>query len=93
MRLNFKNFIMIKKIYLPLLLFVFAALGLQAQFEVSAELRPRFELNDGYVNVPTEQTEATYFVSQRSRINLNFNQPKYRMHLSLQDVRVWGMTM
>lgn len=81
---------MIKKIYLPLLLFVFAALGLQAQFEISAELRPRFELNDGYANVPTEQTEATYFVSQRSRINLNFNQPTYRLHLSLQDVRVWG---
>ncbi len=81
---------MSKKIYLPLLLLMFSAMGLQAQFEISAELRPRFELNDGYANVPTDQTEPTYFVSQRSRISLKFNQEKYRMFFSLQDVRVWG---
>ncbi|MBZ0242887.1 MAG: alginate export family protein, partial [Bacteroidales bacterium] len=79
-----------KKIYLSLLLLMFSAFGLQAQFEISAELRPRFEYNDGYVGVPTDQTEPTYFVSQRSRINLKFNQEKYRMFFSLQDVRVWG---
>jgi len=64
--------------------------SLMAQFEISAELRPRFELNDGYVGVPTDMTEPTYFVSQRSRINLKFNQEKYRMFFSLKDVRVWG---
>lgn len=79
-----------KKIYFLLLFFMLSALGLQAQFEISAELRPRLELNHGYVGVPTDQTEPTYFVSQRSRINLGFNQEKYRMFFSLQDVRVWG---
>lgn len=78
------------KIYFTLVFSMLSALGLQAQFEISAELRPRFELNNGYANVPTNQTEPTYFVSQRSRINLNFNQEKYRMYFSLQDVRVWG---
>ncbi|MCK9453229.1 MAG: alginate export family protein [Bacteroidales bacterium] len=79
-----------KKIYFLLLFFILSAFGLQAQFEISAELRPRFELNNGYANVPTDKTEPTYFVSQRSRINLKFNQEKYRMFFSLQDVRVWG---
>ena len=78
------------KIYFPFLLLMLSAFALQAQFEISAELRPRFELNDGYVNVPTEQTEPTYFVTQRSRVNLKFNQEKYRMFFSLQDIRVWG---
>jgi len=78
------------KIYFTLLFSMLSAVGLQAQFDISAELRPRFELNNGYANVPTDQTEPTYFVSQRSRINLNFNQEKYRMYFSLQDVRVWG---
>jgi len=62
----------------------------KAQFEISAEIRPRFEMNNGYIGVPTDQTEPTYFVSQRSRINLKLDKEKYRMYFSLQDVRVWG---
>ena len=79
-----------RKFYLLLGFFAFIVLSAEAQFEVSAELRPRFEMNNGYAAVPTDQTEPTYFVSQRSRINLGLNKENYRLYFSLQDVRTWG---
>lgn len=79
-----------RKFYLLLGFFAFFVLSAEAQFEISAELRPRFEMNNGYAAVPTDQTEPTYFVSQRSRINLGLNKENYRLFVSLQDVRTWG---
>ncbi len=64
--------------------------NLMAQFELSAEIRPRFEINNGFGGVPTIFTEPTYFVSQRSRLNAALSKEKYKVYFSLQDVRVWG---
>ncbi|HOI32808.1 MAG: alginate export family protein [Bacteroidales bacterium] len=79
-----------RKLYLLFAFIAFFAVKAEAQFEVSAELRPRFEMNNGYSGVPTDQTEPTYIVSQRSRLNFGLNNEKYRLYVSLQDVRVWG---
>lgn len=75
------------------LLFSFIILSfnhLDAQFQISAELRPRFEANNGFNFTPAKTTETTFYVVQRSRLNLAFDHAKYGYFLSLQDARVWG---
>ncbi|NPD46070.1 MULTISPECIES: alginate export family protein [unclassified Lentimicrobium] len=61
-----------------------------AQFTINAELRTRAELNHGLMTLPTENSEAVLFVSQRSRLNLNYKNEKFVSYFSIQDVRVWG---
>src|SRR4249919_3599073 len=61
-----------------------------AQFVVSAELRPRLEFRDGYRTLPTEDSKPAAFVSQRSRLNVAYSQKKFSLKVSLQDVRTWG---
>lgn len=78
------------KTFLILVLNILVSSIAIAQFEVSAELRPRFELNNGYVMTPTDTSDVTAYVSQRTRINLSYKSKAYSMYLSLQDVRNWG---
>ncbi|HYV90394.1 MAG TPA: alginate export family protein [Chitinophagales bacterium] len=63
---------------------------LHAQFTVSAELRPRLEIRDGFMTLPTPDSKPAIFVSQRSRLNIGYAQKKFSLRVSLQDVRVWG---
>jgi len=69
---------------------LFLSSTLKAQFSIDAQLRPRTELRHGYKQLPIENDEAAFFISQRSRLNLQYVQEKYRMGFSIQDVRVWG---
>ncbi|MFA9190537.1 alginate export family protein [Flavobacterium sp. FZUC8N2.13] len=59
-------------------------------FAIGLEFRPRIEYRDGYKQLPTEDTKAAYFGTQRSRLNFNYEQPKFKFHTSIQDIRVWG---
>lgn len=59
-------------------------------FDLSGELRPRFENRRGYKQMPAGPDEAVAFVSQRSRINALYSDDHVRVGFSLQDVRVWG---
>jgi hypothetical protein len=59
-------------------------------FAVGLEFRPRFEYRDGYRQLPNDTTKAAFFASQRSRLNFSYEQPKFKFHTSIQDVRVWG---
>ncbi len=59
-------------------------------FSIGLEFRPRFEYRNGYKQLPTEDTKAAYFGTQRSRINLDYSQPKFKFHTSIQDIRIWG---
>lgn len=61
-----------------------------AQLIINGELRPRAEYRHGYKSPSTEKMNAAAFVSQRTRLNLNFTNEKMKFKLSLQDVRVWG---
>ncbi len=63
---------------------------LQAQFEVSAEIRPRLEFNNGFGFTPSKSSEMTTYVSQRSRLNFKYDREKFGLYFSLQDARVWG---
>lgn len=73
---------------LGLLLFTFPVFA--QTFETDLQLRPRFEYRNGYKTLLTEQQDAAAFISQRSRINFNFEQESLELKLSLQNVRVWG---
>ena len=78
------------KKFIPILLFVFSTQSLFAQFSVKGEFRPRGEVRDGYSLLPDSSKEPAAFVSQRSRMTFDYDNVKYKVRLSLQDVRVWG---
>lgn len=78
-----------QKLILSLILVVFTS-PLFAQFEISAELRARPELNNGLMTLPTENSETALFVSQRSRLNFSFKNEHFNTYFSIQDVRFWG---
>lgn len=59
-------------------------------FELSGELRPRFENRHGYKTLPTPENEAAAFISQRTRLNGMYSDAKVRVGFSMQDIRVWG---
>ena len=60
--------------------------------EVNAnlQLRPRYEYRNGFKGLMPDTELPTSFVSQRSRLNLNFKQEKISAKLTLQNVRTWG---
>ncbi|MBI9033535.1 MAG: alginate export family protein [Bacteroidales bacterium] len=69
---------------------IFLAYTSYAQFEINGELRPRFEMCNGYKELRNENSEAAMFITQRSRIGLNYKNDLYKTHISFQDVRIWG---
>lgn len=79
-----------KKLFGFFLLFFIVSNIAQAQFEISAQLRPRAEMDNGTFTPRNDSTATAYYISQRSRIKLNYNTDKFEMRFSLQDVRVWG---
>jgi len=80
-----------KKNILLTFLVVFLTTNLSAQqFDLSAELRPRYENTFGIKTLRVKGQEANNFVSQRTRLNFDFNQDKLIFKVSLQNVRVWG---
>ena len=54
------------------------------------QLRPRYEYRNGFKGLMPDTELPTSFVSQRSRLNLNFKQEKISAKLTLQNVRTWG---
>ena len=59
-------------------------------FELDLEFRPRFEYRDGYKSLTADTLKPASFISQRSRLNLNFTQKKFNFYFSAQDVRTFG---
>lgn len=75
------------------ILFIIAILNvnqLMAQFQLSAEYRPRTEYRHGYKSMFTEDDKAAFFTSQRMRLNGAYTLDKLKFGFSLQDIRVWG---
>jgi hypothetical protein len=80
-----------RKIFFLTLLVSLTVTTLTAQqFDLSAELRPRFENKHGFGTLLQTDADGANFVSQRTRLNFNFQQDKIRLGVSLQNVRVWG---
>lgn len=76
------------------LLLVFSLLQIsKAQtFSLDADIRPRFEYRHGFGNLFPDEGKAAAFVTQRSRLNLSYGDPKLKVYLSIQDVSTWGDT-
>jgi len=76
----------------------FIAFNLNAQvFSINGEFKPRFEYRNGYGKLrPTNDSldRAAAFITQRSRIYLNYADSNQRLKLgaALQDIRNWGVT-
>ncbi len=80
-----------KQILLTIVLFVGITTTIFAQqFGMSAEIRPRFENRHGYKTLMPTNADGANFISQRTRLNFDYNNEKFKMRLSLQNVRVWG---
>jgi hypothetical protein len=60
------------------------------QFDLSAELRPRYENKHGFGTLLLTDADGSHFVSQRTRLNFGFKNEKLKIGVSLQNVRVWG---
>jgi hypothetical protein len=59
---------------------------------MTGEYRPRAEFRDGYKKLSSEDFDPAFFISQRSRLNLNYEHKLFKTGFSLQDIRVWGQT-
>lgn len=60
-------------------------------FLVDLQMKTRAEYRNGYGNIPADNSVASAFVNQRSRLNLEYKQGNtFNAVLSLQDARVWG---
>ncbi|WP_347175000.1 alginate export family protein [Polaribacter uvawellassae] len=80
-----------RKLIFSLLMITIFALPLSAQqVHLSGELRPRYENKHGYQSLLKLGEEGSSFISQRTRLNLNYQQDNFKVRISLQNVRVWG---
>ena len=80
-----------KKIIFTISLTILIGVNLVAQtFDMSAQIRPRFENKNGYKSLMPNNVSGASFISQRTRLNFKFKNENLKIGVSLQDVRVWG---
>lgn len=87
-----KKRILIFRQFALLCLILLISTQIHAQFTMSAEVRPRTEFRNGFKTPKADGQDPAFFTEQRSRLYLDFAQTKFKMRLSLQDVRIWGET-
>jgi len=81
-----------KKLLLLLVVLIGSLLPntIMAQLKFTGEMRPRTEYRNGLKTLFNSEDDAALFTSQRTRLNLNYTDAKFKVGLSLQDVRTWG---
>jgi len=81
-----------KKLLLLLVVLIGSLLPntIMAQLKFTGEMRPRTEYRNGLKTLFNSDDDAALFTSQRTRLNLNYTEAKFKVGLSLQDVRTWG---
>lgn len=65
-------------------------LAQQSSLTVDLEIRPRFELRNGFKSPIQNGQDPAAFTEQRSRLYINYTTPYLITNLTLQDVRIWG---
>ena len=68
----------------------FLTFNASAQLSFSGQLRDRGELRDGYGTLESNANKNAAFVSQRTRLTLNYKSNRLIFQTSVQDVRLWG---
>ncbi len=74
--------------FIALLLF-----GLSAnaqQVNIQADFRARYEFRNGFSTLRPDSARPASFVTQRARLNFNYENKNLKIRLSPQNVRVWG---
>jgi hypothetical protein len=80
---------LLQKILLSLILMI--NFGTYAQeFDVNLQIRPRYEFRNGYRSFIPYGVAPSEFISQRTRLSLNYKQDKFVTRVAMQNVRVWG---
>lgn len=73
-----------------LIFLLFTPFTYSQEFDANLQLRPRLEYRNGYKTLLERDQEAITFVSQRSRLHLNYSNEIISLRFSLQNVRTWG---
>jgi hypothetical protein len=74
-----------------IVMFVLFTTNLVAQtFDLSAEIRPRYENKHGYKTLQPTDADGSNFISQRTRLNFGFKNETLKAYVSFQNIRVWG---
>ncbi len=77
----------------PPLVFLLLTLCTNAQkFTLDADIRPRFEYRHGFGSLFPDEAKPAAFVTQRSRLNFNYQSEKLQSFISIQDISTWGDT-
>lgn len=81
-----------KTIFFLTVIIALISLNCFAQFSITGEFRPRGEFRHGYKQLADDslRKDPAILISQRTRLNLNYSAEKYKVCISLQDVRLWG---
>jgi hypothetical protein len=85
-----------KKITYILLAFLTGIPGpflIAQEFELSGQIRPRYEMRNGFNTLKPDSANPANFISQRSRINFKYANELFRFKLSIQNIGVWGETV
>jgi hypothetical protein len=73
------------------ILMMIISVNIYAQkINISADLRARYEMRNGYSTLKPDSASIANFISQRTRINIEYNSDKIKLKISPQNVRVWG---
>lgn len=82
-----------KKIFTLILSFAaYYQVAIAQEFTLDADIRPRFEYRHGFGSLFPTDAKAAAFVTQRSRLNMSFQDEKLSLYLSVQDISTWGDT-
>ncbi len=73
-------------------LILMASAGVQAQMTLTGELIPRTEFRHGYQAPLDSAIQGALATQQRTRLNFGYTGEKFKVGVSLQDVRTWGST-
>lgn len=78
------------RLFLCLFIGTLFSTAARSQFDLGLELRPRMEFRNGYRFPSDTSSKDAFFISQRTRLNLDYADTIITAKLSIQDVRVWG---
>ncbi len=60
------------------------------QTKIDAEYRPRIIIDNGYKEPKPINTDAITYITQRTRLNIGYNNKDLQTYFSIQDIRYWG---
>lgn len=72
------------------LLSLYATITGYGQFTLDAQLRPRFEIRNGYQHLIPDTVDPAFLISQRTRLSFGYENKFLKVKITPQDVRIWG---